>query len=211
MTLCRSFPLTDVPLWSCYPLTVLWVFKFRSYSFVIKQNQINYMLTVKWRQLHILRFYNISADFTFYYFQRQTGCKGESSYWFVNDKRDKERFGCSSGKFLSLPWSQNHRTAEAGRDLRRLSSLTLLLKEGSAGPGPCPVDFLVFPRMKTPQTLCRICSSTQHQWKSALLCFKGISCIVLCEHCFLSFHWAPLRRVCLHLLFCLPRGIYAHW
>jgi len=66
-------------------------------SFVIKQNQINYMLIVKRQQLHILHFYNISADFTFYCFQQQTGCRGESSYCFVNDRRDSKRFVYSSG------------------------------------------------------------------------------------------------------------------
>lgn len=38
-------------------------------------------------------------------------------------------------------------------------------------------------------------------------CSNGISCISICTHCFWPFHWEPLRRVWLCLLYSIPSGI----
>lgn len=68
--------------------------------------------------------------------------------------------------------------------------------------GCVQLRFLIFPRMKTPQTLWVTCSSV---WPPSLgkmfsLSLVGVSCTSVCVHCFC--HWI-LRRVFTHLILCL--------
>jgi len=62
-------------------------------------------------------------------------------------------------------------------------------------------------RRQTPQTLQH--SAAQHS--SASWCSNGTSCVPVCAHCLLSWHWASLQRVSLHSLRTHPSGIYRHW
>lgn len=47
--------------------------------------------------------------------------------------------------------------------------------------------------------------------KYQFLYLKGISCISFSAYCFLSCHWALLRKAWLCLLSSLPVGVWMHW
>lgn len=89
---------------------------------------------------------------------------------------------------------------EVGRDLLRSLVQPPLLKAYQGGQIASAMSSWVwlFARIETPQPVWTNCSSVWSplQWK---FFSNGIFYISVCAHCLLSHHWAPQRRVCLHL------------
>lgn len=86
-----------------------------------------------------------------------------------------------------------------------LSSRLLQGQPGVSRPGPCPGDILISPRMENPQPALCQCSITL-TLKNVSWCLKGVSCALVCAHCFWSCHWTSLKRVWFSLLNNLPSG-----
>lgn len=69
-----------------------------------------------------------------------------------------------------------------------------------SSPGPCPVGFSITPRTETLQSPLNNQLDYPHR-KHFLSHLHDISCVLVCAYCLLSYHWAPPRRACLHLLY----------
>lgn len=101
---------------------------------------------------------------------------------------------------------------EVGRDIWRLPSPTLRLtaRSSRAGcSGPCPDGFWVSPWMASTSPLGNLFYLITLTVTS-FLCLQGISCISICALCLLSFHWARLRRVWIHVLYSHQVFIHMH-
>lgn len=57
--------------------------------------------------------------------------------------------------------------------------------------------------------LCQCSADTQYRCSS--WCSNRISCVPVCGHCLLSWHWIPLKRTQFHPHGTLPSGIYRRW
>jgi len=82
----------------------------------------------------------------------------------------------------------------------------------TAQAGLCPCSFWISPRMEMLQSAETTCVSVQPsmQYRSASWCSAETSCVPVCAHCLLSWHWAQLKRVWLHPLRTFPASIYSH-
>lgn len=113
--------------------------------------------------------------------------------------------------------TQNQRMAEVGRHVWRLSSPSLLVKQGQleqVAQGSVQSGFQYLQGLRLHSLSVQPAPEFNHPLSKNVyfLCLCGICCISVHAHCLLFLHWISLRRDCLHLLYSPPSSIYyTHW
>ena len=141
----------------------------------------------------------------------------------------------SHGHFASSPWkftvlgscllclhldpsleknSQNHRMVGVGRDLWRSSGPTTLLMQRHLKQivqDYVKAAFEYLWKWRLHNLSVQPVPVLSHPRSKKVLCLDRTSCISVCARCPRSYHWTPLKRVWLCLLYDLLSDIYIHW